>query len=100
MAKKGSPTSVPSTIVKEQKPKPNKPKVVEVDSPVIYKGEGGTLYALDVKDGPYLTTDSDMDDSDITVKVWNKDGGGQYLKISWIEAVSVVLGKSPFGSVT
>lgn len=45
------------------------PKAVEVGAPVIYKGEGGTLYPLDVKEGPYLTTDSNMDDSDITVTV-------------------------------
>ncbi|ONH52255.1 hypothetical protein SAMN04490182_3623 [Pseudomonas cedrina] len=75
MAKKNLTPGTPSKLVKAPKPKPPKPKAVEVKAPDIYKGEGGTLYPLDVKDGAFLTTDSDMDNSDITVQIQVKDGG-------------------------
>lgn len=75
MAKKIVTPGTPSKLVKAPTPKPPKPKAVEVDAPVIYKGEGGTLYPLDVKDEAYLTTDPNMDSSDIIVQVQVKDGG-------------------------
>lgn len=53
-----------------------KPKAIEVLAPVVYKGEGGSIYPLDAKDDPHLTTDPDMDDSDIVVTIWVEDGGG------------------------
>ncbi|MBN2976123.1 hypothetical protein [Pseudomonas lactucae] len=58
---------------KQSTSKPSEPNAIEVAAPVIYKGEDGTLYPLDVKDGPYLTTDSRMDGSPITVQVRVKD---------------------------
>lgn len=74
MAKKTTSPNAPSTLVKAPKPKASKPKAVEVAPPVIYKGEEGSLYPLDVKDELYMTVDPDMDSSDITVQVQVKDG--------------------------
>lgn len=75
MAKKIVTSGTPSKLVKAPTPNPPKPKAVEVEAPVIYKGEGGTLYPLDVKDEAYLTTDPNMDSSDIIVQVQVKNGG-------------------------
>lgn len=76
MAKKSSTPNVSTNTVKAPKPKPAKPKALEVNSPSVSSEVNGTVATSKMK-GSYLTFDSRMDeDKPITVAFYTKESPG------------------------
>lgn len=72
MSKKIPTPEAPARIVKAPKPKPPKPSGIEVDAPSISSEEAGTIVPSKML-GTWLTVDTRLDSSDITVEVRAKE---------------------------